>query len=55
MQTTHHQHYHGYYLHEIHVVQGHVVELYVLYDGGGAGVVGSIDQGENLTFGTIII
>ena len=33
------------YLHQVHVVQGHVVELNVLYDGGGAGVVGSIDEG----------
>ena len=36
------------YLHQVHVVQGHVVELNVLYDGGGAGVVGSIDEGKNL-------
>ena len=35
-------------LHQIHVVQSDVVELCVLDDGGGAGVVGGVDEGEDL-------
>ena len=35
-------------LHQIHVVQSDVVELCVLNDGGGAGVVGRVHQGEDL-------
>ena len=40
--------FHFIYLHEIHVVQSNVVELCVLDDGGGARVVGGIDQGQHL-------
>ena len=36
------------HLHEIHVVQSNVVELRVLYDGGGARVVGGVDEGQHL-------
>ena len=35
-------------LHQIHVVQSDVVELCVLDDGGGAGVVGRVHEGEYL-------
>ena len=38
----------GKYLHQIHVVQSDVVELCVLDDGGGAGVVGRVHEGEDL-------
>ena len=38
----------GKYLHQIHVVQSYVVELDVLDDGGGAGVVGRVHEGEYL-------
>ena len=38
----------GKYLHQIHVVQSDVVELDVLDDGGGAGVVGRVHEGEDL-------
>ena len=30
------------------MVQSNVVELRVLYDGGGARVVGSVDEGQHL-------
>ena len=36
------------HLHEIHVVQSYVVKLRVLDDGGGARVVGRVDQGQHL-------
>ena len=35
-------------LHQIHVVQSDIVELCVLNDGGGAGVVGRVHEGEDL-------
>ena len=38
----------GKYLHQIHVVQSDVVELCVLDDGGRAGVVGRVHEGEDL-------
>ena len=39
---------HSKYLHEIHVVQSHVVELRVVDDGRGAGVVSSVHQSQHL-------
>ena len=36
------------HLHEIHVVESNVVELSVLDYGGGARVVGGVNQGQHL-------
>ena len=46
--VKHNQHNNSKYLHEIHVVQGHVVELRVVDDGRGAGVVSSVHQSKHL-------
>ncbi len=37
-----------YHLHEVHVVEGDVVEVCVLQHGGALQIVGSVDQSQNL-------